>query len=111
MADVIHPDDLQLEQLAPAEAEAANRIKDEFLAVLSHELRSPLNPILGWAKLLQSRKFDETALNERLYADITGADSRSTRRGKTDSRDRSDSLCRRNRSAASTKSRVSTAHR
>ncbi|PSM45571.1 hypothetical protein C7Y66_29625 [Chroococcidiopsis sp. CCALA 051] len=36
----------------------ANRIKDEFLAVLSHELRSPLNPILGWTKLLRSRKFD-----------------------------------------------------
>lgn len=30
--------------------------KDEFLAVLSHELRSPLNPILGWAKLLQTKK-------------------------------------------------------
>ncbi|MBE9107189.1 response regulator [Nostoc cf. edaphicum LEGE 07299] len=57
---------LQLEQRARAEAEAANRIKDEFLAVLSHELRSPLNPILGWAKLLQSRKFDEAALNKAL---------------------------------------------
>ncbi|MEH2164922.1 MAG: response regulator [Nostoc sp.] len=57
---------LQLEQVARAEAEAANRIKDEFLAVLSHELRSPLNPILGWAKLLQSRKFDETALQKAL---------------------------------------------
>lgn len=41
------------------EAQQANRIKDEFLAVLSHELRSPLNPILGWAKLLQARKLDE----------------------------------------------------
>jgi PAS domain S-box-containing protein len=41
------------------EAQAANRVKDEFLAVLSHELRSPLNPILGWSKLLQSRKLDE----------------------------------------------------
>ncbi|MBD2090048.1 response regulator [Microcoleus sp. FACHB-1515] len=38
-----------------------NRIKDEFLAVLSHELRSPLNPILGWAKLLQTRKYDEVS--------------------------------------------------
>ncbi|MEH1805222.1 hybrid sensor histidine kinase/response regulator [Nostoc sp.] len=57
---------LQLEQTARAEAEAANRIKDEFLAVLSHELRSPLNPILGWAKLLQSRKFDQESLNKAL---------------------------------------------
>lgn len=37
----------------------ANRIKDEFLAVLSHELRSPLNPILGWAKILQMGQQDE----------------------------------------------------
>ncbi|WP_341528310.1 response regulator [Nostoc sp. UHCC 0302] len=36
----------------------ANRIKDEFLAVLSHEIRTPLNPILGWAKLLRSNKLD-----------------------------------------------------
>lgn len=50
---------LQLEQAARKEAETANRVKDEFLAVLSHELRSPLNPILGWTKLLQSRKYDE----------------------------------------------------
>ncbi|RUT07080.1 hypothetical protein DSM106972_023410 [Dulcicalothrix desertica PCC 7102] len=57
---------LQQEQAARAEAEAANRIKDEFLAVLSHELRSPLNPILGWAKLLQTRKFDEAALKSAL---------------------------------------------
>ncbi|WP_414755318.1 ATP-binding protein [Anabaena sp. CCY 9910] len=41
------------------EAEAANRIKDEFLAVLSHELRSPLNPILGWSRLLQNGKLDK----------------------------------------------------
>ncbi|HEY9617759.1 MAG TPA: PAS domain-containing protein, partial [Microcoleaceae cyanobacterium] len=39
-------------------AEAANRIKDEFLAVLSHELRSPLNPILGWTKLLRKKQLD-----------------------------------------------------
>ncbi|MEH2087291.1 PAS domain-containing protein [Nostoc sp.] len=57
---------LQLEQAARAEAERANRIKDEFLAVLSHELRSPLNPILGWTKLLQTRKFSEAKTAEAL---------------------------------------------
>ncbi|MDZ8088806.1 MAG: PAS domain-containing protein [Nostoc sp. DedQUE12b] len=56
----------QLEQAARAEAERANRIKDEFLAILSHELRSPLNPILGWTKLLQNRKFSETKTAEAL---------------------------------------------
>jgi PAS domain S-box-containing protein len=50
---------LAREQAAREEAETANRIKDEFLAVLSHELRSPLNPILGWSRLLQDRKLDE----------------------------------------------------
>ncbi|HEY9615663.1 MAG TPA: PAS domain S-box protein, partial [Microcoleaceae cyanobacterium] len=54
------------EKAARAEAERANRIKDEFLAVLSHELRSPLNPILGWTKLLQMRKFDETKTAQAL---------------------------------------------
>ena len=54
------------EQAARAEAERANRIKDEFLTVLSHELRSPLNPILGWAKLLQTRNFDPAKTAEAL---------------------------------------------
>ncbi|MEO8891019.1 MAG: ATP-binding protein, partial [Coleofasciculaceae cyanobacterium] len=47
-------------------AETANRIKDEFLAVLSHELRSPLNPILGWAKLLQTGKMNPAKTSEAL---------------------------------------------
>jgi signal transduction histidine kinase/ActR/RegA family two-component response regulator len=54
------------EKVAREAAEAANRIKDEFLAILSHELRSPLNPILGWAKLLRSRQYDEAARNRAL---------------------------------------------
>ncbi|WP_392532675.1 PAS domain S-box protein [Nostoc sp. C117] len=44
----------------------ANRIKDEFLAVLSHELRTPLNPILGWSKLLQTKKYDEATTTRAL---------------------------------------------
>jgi signal transduction histidine kinase/CheY-like chemotaxis protein len=40
-------------------AEEANRLKDEFLAMLSHELRTPLNSVLGWARLLASDKLDQ----------------------------------------------------
>ncbi|MDB9529111.1 response regulator [Oscillatoria sp. CS-180] len=44
---------LQQESSAREAAESANRIKDEFLAVLSHELRTPLNAIVGWIQLIQ----------------------------------------------------------
>ncbi|HEY9837388.1 MAG TPA: hybrid sensor histidine kinase/response regulator, partial [Vampirovibrionales bacterium] len=57
---------LKRERAAREDAESANRIKDEFLAVLSHELRSPLNPILGWAKLLRSRTFDQKTIDKAL---------------------------------------------
>ncbi|MBD2035853.1 PAS domain-containing protein [Leptolyngbya sp. FACHB-321] len=57
---------LQQEQIAREAAENANRIKDEFLAVLSHELRSPLNPILGWARLLRTGNLDPARQRDAL---------------------------------------------
>lgn len=54
------------EQAAREQAENANRIKDEFLAVLSHELRTPLNPIIGWVKLLKSGKLNPHKVSEAL---------------------------------------------
>src|SRR5688572_16121533 len=53
---------------ARAEAEAANRIKDEFLATLSHELRTPLTSLLGWSSVLREGKRDEKVLNQGLDA-------------------------------------------
>ena len=40
------------------QAEAANRVREEFLATLSHELRTPLATVLGWARLLAGGKLD-----------------------------------------------------
>ncbi|MEG4806811.1 response regulator [Microcoleus sp. F8-D3] len=48
------------------ESQQANRMKDEFLATLSHELRSPLNAILGWAQLLQQRSLSPAATGRAL---------------------------------------------
>jgi signal transduction histidine kinase len=44
---------------ARAEAEEANRLKDEFLAIVSHELRAPLNAMLGWVTLAREGSLDE----------------------------------------------------
>jgi len=54
---------LSREKLLREESEDVNRLKDEFLATVSHELRAPLNAIHGWVKLLREGRLsqDETA--------------------------------------------------
>lgn len=42
------------------EAQSANRAKDEFLATLSHELRTPMNVVLGWVEILKQESDSET---------------------------------------------------
>ena len=59
---------LTAERRARAEAERANRTKDQFLAVLSHELRQPLNTMLGWLRLLRSRHVDPAQAARALAA-------------------------------------------
>ncbi|MFL6605297.1 MAG: ATP-binding protein [Steroidobacteraceae bacterium] len=50
---------LENERRLRSEAEAANRGKDHFLSVFSHELRSPLNAILGWNRILALKRADD----------------------------------------------------
>ncbi|WP_437738597.1 hybrid sensor histidine kinase/response regulator [Sorangium sp. So ce1335] len=70
---------LESERAARDEAERVSRVKDDFVATLSHELRSPINAILGWARILRSRADDPQALarglevierNARLQSDM-----------------------------------------
>jgi signal transduction histidine kinase/ActR/RegA family two-component response regulator len=59
---------LERERNARESAEAANRMKDDFLATLSHELRTPLGAILIWVTLLRSGEVDETQTAHALEA-------------------------------------------
>jgi PAS domain S-box-containing protein len=66
---------LNSEKEARAAAEEANRIKDEFLAVVSHELRSPLNAITGWSSLLLTGRLDQEQTARALKTILRNADS------------------------------------
>jgi len=80
------------ERAARSEAERANRVKDEFLAMISHELRSPLNAIVGWANYLKMAKSNDirdyakgidaidrnATAQERLIADLLDVSSITT---------------------------------
>jgi PAS domain S-box-containing protein len=59
---------LESERAARTEAERSNRLKDEFLATLSHELRNPLNAMLGWASVLKRKNVTPAMLEQGLDA-------------------------------------------
>jgi len=70
--DALSRSEVELHRLVESEvqarrqAEAANRMKDEFLAVLSHELRTPLTAVFGWVQMLQSRTIDPATREKAL---------------------------------------------
>ncbi|OLE55636.1 MAG: hypothetical protein AUG51_01460, partial [Acidobacteria bacterium 13_1_20CM_3_53_8] len=57
---------LASERKAREAAEAANRLKDEFLATVSHELRTPLTSMLGWSLMLRSKQLDAVSAEHAL---------------------------------------------
>jgi PAS domain S-box-containing protein len=63
------------EHAARTQAEEATRLKDEFLANLSHELRTPMNAIIGWTHLLKSGRLDDSQRQRALESIDRGARS------------------------------------
>jgi PAS domain S-box-containing protein len=59
---------LESERAARAEAERSNRLKDEFLATLSHEMRTPLSAVLGWSRMLSSGELDPVKAKQAIEA-------------------------------------------
>src|SRR5204863_6758840 len=63
------------EKEARLEAEAANRVKDEFLSTLSHELRTPLTAIMGWSNLLLHGEVEPAKLQQAVETIARNANS------------------------------------
>ncbi len=61
-------------RLAKESAENANRAKDEFIAQITHDLRSPLSAVLGWAKVLKNKKDNEQLRDEAIQTIIESAE-------------------------------------
>jgi two-component system, chemotaxis family, CheB/CheR fusion protein len=84
---------IEAQQMARATAEKALRAKDEFLSMLSHEIRNPLNAVLGWTRILIDTKgLDQKLLERALHVidrndDRRPARRRAHRRGKAPTRD------------------------
>ena len=66
ISDITERKQFEAEQLARQVAEDANQAKDEFLSNLSHELRNPLNAMLGWAQVLRRHKLNEATVAHAL---------------------------------------------
>jgi PAS domain S-box-containing protein len=66
---------LTLEKIARRDAETANRMRDEFLATVSHELRNPLNAILGWGRLLQKNQLDTENKHKAIETVVRNAEA------------------------------------
>jgi signal transduction histidine kinase len=66
---------LQNEQHARREAEIANRLRDEFMATVSHELKTPLNSILGWARLMKAGSLDPAKSSKALSTIIKNSET------------------------------------
>ena len=64
---------LEREQAARVEADALNRSKDQFLATLSHELRTPINAIYGWARMLEAGQVDPQTIGRATQAILRSA--------------------------------------
>ena len=68
---------LAQEKDAREQAEAANRIKDQFLSTMSHELRTPLTSIIGWARMLMKNTLSESQSRHAIEVIEKNADSQS----------------------------------